>query len=289
MNVEEYIVSRVNALMHTQDAAIVKRLEGGMSNYTYVVETRGKRYTYRVPGKYAEKFVDRVEEWDNIQEVNKLSLNNATSYVEVISGEKLAEYVEGTILSETDVVSYNEMSVKALKTIHNSNLRFKDYNAFGRLADYERYCREMGFTHPKEYIELRGKLDQMRQAHADVPMVPCHCDYQPTNLVVSGDKLYVLDWEFAGMNDPFYDIACYGNAGFDKALSLLEAYLGHKPTSQELRRLYYHRAFQCLQWYNVAIFKDRVGLSRDLNMDFNHVAAFFFGMAKDLAEQYDTL
>lgn len=289
MNVEEYIVSRVNALMHTQDAAIVKRLEGGMSNYTYVVETRGKRYTYRVPGKYAEKFVDRVEEWDNIQEVNKLSLNNATSYVEVISGEKLAEYVEGTILSETDVVSYNEMSVKALKTIHNSNLRFKDYNAFGRLADYERYCREMGFTHPKEYIELRGKLDQMRQAHADVPMVPCHCDYQPTNLVVSGDKLYVLDWEFAGMNDPFYDIACYGNAGFDKALSLLEAYVGHKPTSQELRRLYYHRAFQCLQWYNVAIFKDRVGLSRDLNMDFNHVAAFFFGMAKDLAEQYDTL
>lgn len=289
MNVEEYIVARVNALMHTQDAAIVKRLEGGMSNYTYVVETRGKRYTYRVPGKYAEKFVDRVEEWDNIQEVNRLSLNNATSYVEVISGEKLAEYVEGTILSETDVVSYNEMSVKALKQIHNSNLRFKDYNAFGRLADYERYCREMGFTHPKEYIELRGKLDQMRQAHADVPMVPCHCDYQPTNLVVSGDKLYVLDWEFAGMNDPFYDIACYGNAGFDKALSLLEAYVGHKPTSQELRRLYYHRAFQCLQWYNVAIFKDRVGLSRDLNMDFNHVAAFFFGMAKDLADQYDTL
>ena len=275
--------------MHTQDAVIVKRLEGGMSNYTYVVETRGKRYTYRVPGKYAEKFVDRVEEWDNIQEVNKLSLNNATSYVEVISGEKLAEYVEGTILSETDVVSYNEMSVKALKTIHNSDLRFKDYNAFGRLADYERYCREMGFTHPKEYIELRGKLDQMRQAHAEVPMVPCHCDYQPTNLVVSGDKLYVLDWEFAGMNDPFYDIACYGNAGFDKALSLLEAYVGHKPTSQELRRLYYHRAFQCLQWYNVAIFKDRVGLSRDLNMDFNHVAAFFFGMAKDLADQYDTL
>lgn len=289
MNVEEYIVTRVNALMHTQDAVIVKRLEGGMSNYTYVVETRGKRYTYRVPGKYAEKFVDRVEEWDNIQEVNKLSLNNATSYVEVISGEKLAEYVEGTILSETDVVSYNEMSVKALKTIHNSNLRFKDYNAFGRLADYERYCREMGFTHPKEYIELRGKLDQMRQAHAEVPMVPCHCDYQPTNLVVSGDKLYVLDWEFAGMNDPFYDIACYGNAGFDKALSLLEAYVGHKPTSQELRRLYYHRAFQCLQWYNVAIFKDRVGLSRDLNMDFNHVAAFFFGMAKDLADQYDSL
>ena len=38
-----------------------------------------------------------------------------------------------------------------------------------------------------------------------------------------------------------------------------------------------------------AIFKDRVGLSRDLNMDFNEVAAFFFNMAKDLANEYDNL
>ena len=289
MNVEEYIVARVNALMHTDDTVIVKRLEGGMSNYTYVVETRGKRYTYRVPGKFAEKFVNRVEEWDNIQEVNRLGLNNATSYVEIISGEKLAEYVDGTILSDTDVVSYNQLSVAALKKIHNSDLKFKDYNAFKRLDDYERYCREMGFTHPKEYIALRQKLNEMQRAHADVKKVPCHCDYQPTNLVLSGDKLYVLDWEFAGMNDPFYDIACYGNAGFDKALSLLEAYVEHTPTREELQRLFFHRSFQCLQWYNVAIFKDRVGLSRDLNMDFNEVAAFFFNMAKDLANEYDNL
>lgn len=289
MNVEEYIIARVNALMHTDDATIVKRLEGGMSNYTYVVETRGKKYTYRVPGKYAEKFVDRVEEWENIQEVNRLGLNNATSYVEVISGEKLAEYVEGTTISDTDIFSYNDLSVAALKKIHNSDLKFRDYNAFARLNDYERYCREMGFTHPKEYLELREQLDEMRRNHSQVKPVPCHCDYQPTNLVVNGDKLYVLDWEFAGMNDPIYDIACYGNAGFDKALSLLEAYVGHKPIKEELQRLYFHRSFQCLQWFNVAIFKDRIGLSRDLNMDFNQVASFFFDQAKSLAEQYHQL
>lgn len=289
MNVEEYIVARVNALLHSDNAKIVKRLEGGMSNYTYVVECRGKKYTYRVPGKFAEKFVNRVEEWENIQEVNKLGLNNVTTYVEIMSGEKLAEYVEGTIMSETDVVSHNEMSVKALKKIHNSDLKFRPYNAFQRLDDDERYCFETGFIHPTEYIQLRKQLDAMHEAHIQVKHVPCHCDYQPTNLVIYGDRLYVLDWEFAGMNDPFYDIACYGNVGFDKALSLLEAYVGHKPTKEELQRLYFHRAFQCLQWYNVAIFKDRIGLSKDLNMDFNQVALMFFGMAKDLIDTYDSL
>ena len=289
MNVEEYIVARVNALMQSQNAKIVMRLEGGMSNYTYVVECNGKKYTYRVPGKFAEKFVDRVEEWENIQEVNRLGLNNITEYVEVRSGEKLAEYVEGTIMSTTDVVSYNEMSVKALKQIHNSNLKFRDYNAFGRLDNDERYCLETGYVFPQEYLDLRKRLDSLRAAHANVPKVPCHCDYQPTNLVINGDKLYVLDWEFAGMNDPFYDIACYGNVGFDKALALLEAYVGHKPTKEELQRLYFHRAFQCMQWFTVAIFKDRVGLSKDLNMDFNAVAFMFLGMAKDLLENYDKL
>lgn len=289
MNIEDYIIARVNAVMHTQDAQIVKRLEGGMSNYTYIVECQGKKYTYRVPGKYAEKFVDRVEEQGNIKEVEKLGLNNVTTYVEIISGEKLAEYVEGTILSDTDIVSYNELSAKALKKIHGSQLNFRPYDAFKRLADYERYCTETGFSHPEEYTKLRKQLDVMRQTHAEVKQVPCHCDYQPTNLVVNGDKLYVLDWEFAGMNDPIYDIACYGNAGFDKALSFLEAYVGRKPNKEELQRLYFHRSFQCLQWYNVAIFKDRIGLSKDLNMDFNQVALMFLGMAKDLISTYDSL
>jgi len=289
INIEDYILFRVNAVLHAHDARIVKRLEGGMSNYTYVVECQGKKYTYRVPGKFAEKFVDRDDEWANIQEVDRLGLNNVTNYVEIRSGEKLAEYVEGTIMSETDVVSYNAMSVAALKKIHGSDLKFKDYDAFGRLDTYQNYCLEMNYVFPQEYLDLRKKLEAIRATQTNVPKVPCHCDYQPTNLVISGEKLYVLDWEFAGMNDPFYDIACYGNAGFDKALSLLETYVGRKPNKDELQRLYFHRAFQCLQWYNVAIFKDRVGLSKDLNMDFNAVALFFLNMAKDLLTNYDNL
>lgn len=289
MEIEAYIVKRINLLMNAEDAKIVKRLEGGMSNYTYVVECQGKQYTYRVPGKYAEKFVNREEEWSNIQKVDSLDLNNETIYVELRTGEKLAAYVDGVIMSNTDVVSYNEMSVKALKKLHESDIQFSEYDAFRRLDDDEQYCRDLGFEHPQEYIELRNRLNEMRDKYKDVKHVPCHCDYQPTNLVISGDKFYVLDWEFAGMNDPYYDIACYGNAGFDKALSLFEAYLGHKPTSEELKRLHFHRAFQCLQWYNVAMFKEMVGLSKDLNMDFTQVALMFFGMAKDLIESYDNL
>ena len=128
-----------------------------------------------------------------------LADNNVTEYVELRTGEKLALYVEGTIMSNTDIVSYNEMSAAALKELHNSDIQFNEYDAFGRLDKYEQYCIDLGFTHPQEYLDLRNRLNAMRDTYKDIKHVPCHCDYQPTNLVINGDKLYILDWEFAGL------------------------------------------------------------------------------------------
>lgn len=282
MEIEQYIVSRANEVLGTDDTKIIKRLLGGMSNYTYVVESKGKRYTYRVPGKNAEVFVDRDDELACVKAVAPLGLNNETIYFDTKSGEKMAVYVDGTILSDTDIVSYNEVVVKSLKKLHGSAVSLPDYDPSGRLSSYERLCEEQGFTHPAEYHELKEKLGKVNASLPERPEVPCHCDFQTTNLVMGADRLYVLDWEFAGMNDPFYDIACYGNTNMEVAESLLKAYVGHEPSDEELRRLYSLRAFQCLQWYNVATFKDKVGLSEELKTDFGAVAKFFFDNAREL-------
>lgn len=286
---EKYIVKRVNAVLHTTDAQIVHRLEGGMSNYTYVVSSKGVEYTYRVPGKNAEVFVNREDELFHIQAVESLGLNNKTLYFDIPSGEKLALYVEGQILSNTDVVSYNEVSAEALKKIHQSQVKLLPYNAFTRLDQYENLCKQMNYVFPETYKVFRGQLNEMRVLYQNEKMVPCHCDYQPTNLVMGKDQMYVLDWEFSGMNDPYYDIACYGNVGIDKAVLLLETYLQHKPSHEELKHLYFHRIFQCLQWFNVAIYKNLIGLSKELNMDFNQVAFMFLGFAESLLNEIKSL
>lgn len=287
---EKYIVKRAGEVLKASDVQIVKRLEGGMSNYTYVISADGRKYTYRVPGKHAEMFVNRVDELAHIQAVEPLKLNNETVYFDVESGEKAAVYAEGTILSQTDNVSlYDDLSVKMLKKLHNSNITLKPYNAFGRLAGYEQLCREAHHTAPKDYEACRKALDDMRRNYENVPQVPCHCDYQPTNLVIGQDRGYVLDWEFAGMNDPYYDMACYGNVSMPAAESLLKAYLGRTPDAAELKHLYFHRIYQCLQWYNVAVVKDIIGLSKDLNMDFNQIALMFLGFAEDLVAKVKSL
>ena len=87
----------------------------------------------------------------------------------------------------------------------------------------------------------------------------------------------------AAINDPFYDIASFGSFNhFDKSILLLKTYLGREPKLDEVKKLYILRIFQTLKWYNIALFKDKKGLSIKLGVD-------FIGMAKSLLEVSERL
>ena len=94
-----------------------------------------------------------------------------------------------------------------------------------------------------------------------------------------------MDWEFAGNNDPLYDVACFGNANFDDAINLLKMYNEH-PSQNQYQRLYGWRMFQCLQWHNVAAYKDKIGLSEELSLDFSFFAKAYLDKANGFYQEY---
>jgi len=255
-----------------QDINIKSRLLGGMSNFTYIVDVDSKRYTYRIPGKNAEKFVDRKEEIANVSRVNHLGLNNDTLVLDMETGHKIASYVEGKPLFELGIEDYLERAGVLLRKLHNSKVKaYQEYKPLGRLGKYEKLITDLGHIHKGEYKTLKEKFLFYFDFLDSTKKVFCHNDSQPSNFVI-GKKDYLLDWEFAGNNDPLYDIACFGNIDFLHALSFLPVYLGREPKKDELKRVYLWRIFQCLQWYNVALYKDGIGLSEELKIDFNFVA-----------------
>lgn len=264
------------------DIKVEKRLMGGMSNYTYVINVSGKLYTFRIPGKKAEKFVDRIVEKHHIELVEDLGLNNKTIYLDVESGYKIAEYIEGTPLHELDPLDFLEDASKILHKIHESGkLSNYDYNPIGRLKLYESYLVEYNYTHSDRYVELKEKFLSYKDKYMDnSKLVLTHGDSQVSNFVSTENGLRLMDWEFTGNNDPYYDIACFGNSNFDHALTLLPIYLGKEPTVEEYNRLYFFRAFQTLQWHNVALYKEFIGLSIDLGVDFMFVANLYLDKAE---------
>ncbi|HHU55453.1 MAG TPA: phosphotransferase family protein [Acholeplasmataceae bacterium] len=265
------VKSRLQKIYPDNEVEISHRLLGGMSNYTYVVKVDGEFYTYRIPGENAEKFVDRNIEKNNLELIDSLNISNKTIYFNTETGEKIATYIDGVSLHQVEEYPYKKVS-DILKIIHQSGLKAKnDYNPFSRLMQYEDHIIKLGFTHPIEYLQIKEKLLSYKPYLELQEKVLCHGDSQPSNFVLSEDKLYIVDFEFTGNIDLIYDIACFANIRLEEGLKLLYSYFD-KVDQDKLKRFYLWRAFQCFQWYNVAIFKELTGLSKALKIDFKAVA-----------------
>lgn len=290
----EQIIKSVTAKalgVEESQVKIDRRLMGGMSNFTYVIEVEGAKYTFRIPGKNASVFVDFAAEKENIKIVDALNINNETVYTDPSTGYKIAKYVEGTPLSEVeDPTKYLEEVSKVLHILHESGLKAADdYRPYDRLEAYQKLVTDFGVEHDPKYFELKDQFLSYRSYLDQFETVICHNDSQISNMVVEADQTYLLDWEFAGNNDPMYDVACVGNKDFSLALVFLSVYLGRKPELDELKRLYLWRAFQCLQWHNVARYKDLIGLSQDLHLDFNAIANMYLAKADQFLTEMEGL
>ena len=259
---------------------IINRLMGGMSHLTYHIRIENKDYTYRIIGMDGNLFVDRKTELENLNRIIPLKLNNETVYFDVVSGDKAAKFVEGAVLTDLDFHEHLSEIVFALKTLHQTKIEpASDYELIKRLDLYETFTN----IRSNKYLELKKVwVKKYLKERASQPKVFCHNDAQRSNIVIGQKQLYLLDWEYAGYNEFYYDIASFGNVKFEDALVLLDAYLGRKATKKEQDIVRFYRMFQALQWHQVATRKDISGLSKDVGFDFKMLAEKYLDLAEKL-------
>lgn len=266
----------------TDDVIIKHRLMGGMSHLTYHIAIKDVDYTFRVIGKDGNLFVDRSIEKKNLEIIKPLDLNNETIYFDIETGEKAAKYVEGTVLTQLDFKEHLKDVAGALKKLHTSGIApASDYELIPRLHRYE------SFTDIRSdlYLDLKKKwIDHYHKHHAHQPKVFCHGDAQRSNIVI-GQRLYLLDWEYSGWNEWYYDIASFGNVQFADALLLLDAYLDRPATKKEADAVRFYRMYQALQWHQVALRKHMVGLSEVLHFDFQMLSEKYLNLAHTLYQE----
>ena len=262
-----------------EDVKIVNRFLGGMSHLTYHIQVKGQDYTFRVIGADGNLFVDRKIERENINRVIPLGINNETIFFDEVSGDKAAKYVEGTVLTQVDIKPHLQDIAAVLKKLHTSCIKpASDYGHVERLALYETFTNE----NDPQYDLLKSKWIEIFKTRQDKPRVFCHGDAQRSNMVLATDRLYLLDWEYSGLNEIYYDIASFGNIQFSDALDLLDAYVGRKATKEEQDAVKFYRMFQALQWHQVATRKDMIGLSEVVHFDFKMLAEKYLNLAETL-------
>lgn len=217
-----------------EDAGIMQI--GGMSNKNFKVTLKGKSYVLRVPGNGSEGMVERSNEEFNAFEACRLGVNPPIRYFNPLTGIKFADFVENAeTLTAATVQRHENMRkiAEIYRTVHNSRIRLKnEFNLFQEIDKYDRLIEKAGAVMYEGWEEVRPKVMALEGYlnSLGVDLKPCHNDALYENFIKAQDgTIYLIDWEYSGMNDPMADFAAlFIEAGFEGENEdyILERYFG---------------------------------------------------------------
>lgn len=187
---------------------------GGMSNKNFRVNFEGKSYVLRVPGNGSEGMVERANEEFNAIAGCRMGVNPEIRYFNAQTGIKLADFVENAeTLNSATIKRHDNLKKIAdiYHKVHDAHVRLKnEFNLFQEIEKYDQLLKkcqgqmyEEWDTFKPQVMALEDRLNTM-----GVEICPCHDDAVPENFIKAEDgTLYLIDWEYSGMNDPMADFA----------------------------------------------------------------------------------
>ena len=229
---------------------------GGLTNENYVLTADDRKYVLRLPGVGTSEYISRTDECTAALVTAKIGVNVPVLFFDEKSGLQLASFMPGKTLSEEGFKDKGVIARAAdtFRRLHTSNEKFaSEFNVFAMISRYLEVIDSKKIAVPDGYKEALAKSDVIKEglARHPNPIVPCHCDPLAENFIDTGARVYLIDWEYAGNNDPMWDLAdLIVEANFESWQQdhLLFSYFnGNVPVVQKSRMMMY-RALCDLLW-----------------------------------------
>ncbi|WP_166397794.1 choline kinase family protein [Rubrobacter marinus] len=236
----------------------VERLSGALTNASYKVITDGGVYVMRLSGTGTSGFVDRASEGHNARVAAGLGINAEVVYCDPRDGTMLTRFVEGRSMDEGGRLGRERgalvRATLALRKVHDGGRPFVSrFDAFSMMERYLVLLSGLGAPVPAVYQKLARGAGAVRRVLEESPvrLVPCHNDPWPGNLLDTGRRIYVIDWEYSGMNDPMWDLGALSveaGLGPEQDRQMLLAYYGGAVSPMLRSRLLLYKAVGDLHW-----------------------------------------
>lgn len=212
------------------EEARVEVLGGGITNHNLKVEVGGATFVLRVAGKDTKLLgIDRTVELEATKVAEALGIGpEVVQFVEP-EGWLVTRFVEGTT---PPVEHMRELTMlarvaAALRALHDSPPIHAAFDSFRVVEAYRETALARGGTVPSAYEWAHEIASRIERIRGNAVPKPCHNDLLNANFLDDGDRLCIVDWEYAGMGDPFFDLANFSiNHELDEGGrgALLEAY-----------------------------------------------------------------
>ncbi len=215
-------------------ARVVGELPGGPASDNYLVERGDDRWALRIDTTTTAALgLDRSAEAFILGHVHRAHLGPRLEFLDVEQGILLTRYIPGRAWTQDDLADHHNVArlAELLRAVHAVEIPAKPFGLRERVA---RYAACVGTPPAAERAHaIIALLSELDAAEACL----CHNDVVCAN-VIDGDRLYLVDWEYAALGDPFFDLAtvvAHHGLPAEAARALLEAYAGRVREFDEKR------------------------------------------------------
>ncbi|MBW2123141.1 MAG: phosphotransferase [Deltaproteobacteria bacterium] len=199
---------------------VIEELKGGITNRLYRVRSsKGQDLVVRLYGEKTELFIDRDVEVENLKLIASTGIT--PRLIKYLPDQRVTvvEFIPGYVLKNEDFLREDlwEEIVRSIRTIHQSGVTLPF--VFDPLVQVRRLYRILqGIDASYWEFEFEKTISSLEKIsnHARITpaqYVSCHNDLLADNFILgqkrdeSGRSIYVIDWEYAGMSTPYYDLA----------------------------------------------------------------------------------
>jgi thiamine kinase-like enzyme len=234
-------LSRAAALPCWSGKVDPQPLSGGMTNHNFVVEDRGQRLMVRIGADNPVHGILRWHEQAASEAAARAGISPQVVYAE--PGALVMAYIEGRTFDEPDIRTNISRIAALLRRAHRevghamqgATLAFWPFQVN---RDYLGRLTRENSRHAEKLPRLAALNSDLETALGPVEIVFGHNDLLPANIMDDGKRLWLIDWDYAGFNTPYFDLGgLASNASFSskETDALLEAYF-ERPADDEMRR-----------------------------------------------------
>lgn len=265
-----------------KDIVNISVLKKGMTNRSFLFRCREKKYIMRIPGEGTGELINRAQEAQVYRIISGFHICDDVAYINPDNGYKITEYLENARVCDPDNVGELRKCMARLRWFHDMKLKADHvFDIFERIDFYESLWGGKPSVYG-DYLQTKEKVLSLRQyidAHK-AEYVLTHIDAVPDNFLFAGDgdDLRLIDWEYAGMQDPHVDIAMFCiYAMYDRSRvdQLIDLYFTEGCTKETRIKIYCYIASCGLLWSNWCEYK------RNLGIEFGEYSLRQYRFAKD--------
>lgn len=231
---------------------------GGLTNLVFKVEMPQENLIVRIAGQGTNEYIDRNVEALNAKLAAEAGVSAEVIHADPATGLMISRCIDNIVTMTPEHFRQRSGSSKragqALKKLHTSNQKFAyRFELFNMIDEYLNVLSTKDIELPSGYGDIVKAAQPIQSALLSHPaeLAPCHNDPLCENFLDDGHKMWIVDWEYSGMNDPLWDLADLSvEAGFNEIqdIEMMTAYCHGKPDRPTLGRLIIYKAMCDLLW-----------------------------------------